>query len=90
MYDNSNKLRDYLDNRVFSSMYQNHNYIIKRLSEATELLSGQPRTEVRGFGIITALRAAKSNSQIQILKMGYKNRNIKLNILLRYNVTKLR
>ena len=44
-------------------MCQNHNYIIKRLSEATELLSGQPRTEVRGFGIMAALRAAS-----QILK----------------------
>ena len=38
----------------------NQNNIIKRLSEATELLPETPRTEVRGFGIISALRADKS------------------------------
>ncbi len=43
-------------------MRQNSDNIIKRLSEATELLSGEPRTEVRGFGIMAALRAAKSDS----------------------------
>ena len=48
-------------------MCKNHEYITKRLSEATELSSGKPRTEVRGFGIMAALRAAKSDSSIQIL-----------------------
>ena len=44
---------------VFSSMWQKHDDIIKRLSEATEFLSGDPRTEVRGFCMISALRADK-------------------------------
>ena len=37
--------------------------IIKRLSEATDLLTRMPRTEVRGFDIISALRADKSASK---------------------------
>ncbi|MDE5793521.1 MAG: hypothetical protein K2I08_02250, partial [Muribaculaceae bacterium] len=41
-------------------LLQNQDDTIKRLSEATELLLRVPRTEVRGFGMITALRAVKS------------------------------
>ncbi len=45
-------------------MRQKNDYIIKRLSEAIEFLSGMPRTEVRGLGIKPALRADKSASKI--------------------------
>ena len=41
---------------------QNHDYIIKRLSEATELFLGFPQAEAWGFGTKTALRADKSFS----------------------------
>ena len=34
--------------------------IIKRLSEATELLYGIPQAEAWGYGMMTALRAVKS------------------------------
>ncbi|MDE5794617.1 MAG: hypothetical protein K2I08_07845 [Muribaculaceae bacterium] len=38
----------------------NHKATIKRLFEATELLSGFPQAEAWGFGLMAALRAVKS------------------------------
>ena len=38
--------------------------IIKRLSEATELLYGIPQAEAWGYGMMTALRAVKSKWDI--------------------------
>ena len=50
---------------MLSLYVKNHDNIIKRLSEATELLSETPQAEAWGFGIITALRAAKSIAKIR-------------------------